>query len=391
MSALRKLLPRQDGDGALGSASRLNPRRQWAKWALLVASSAIAVLLAESLTRLLAPQNVYPDRHIFLSSSHFQVDSVGAVRYLPKERVRMVAISNSSIEYDVEYNTNNAGFIDHQDYQPIAYEPRAAGKKFAIVGDSFAAGVHGGDPWIPRLRDAVQAEDPSVMLYNLGVEGTGPAQFRRLLVSVANEIPFDNIVIMAISDDFRRPMWRPLATNGNVYFCAVGVTDRVCATRLPFARIINFNSTMPDLLRMSEEISRAHSLFRSPILHLEISLKQSHFVVLLARAFKRLTGLQPPPDYRPLREIRQQFGNLPVHLVHLPQENEVRAGHYDLDLQRVTASMGIRYFPALTRCEWSPNMFYRLDGHPNAEGYQAISNCVSKYLGLRGMRRDRGH
>ena len=361
----------------------MNHRRRLAEATLLVASTAIAVLLAECLTRLAAPQFVYPDRRLFLSSPHFHVDSLGAVRYLPNERVRMVAIYSGALEFDVSYETNNAGFIDHQDYRPMVDAPHVHGKRYAMVGDSFAAGVHGGDPWIPRLRDEAQAKDPTTMLYNLGIEGAGPAQFHRLLVSVADEITFDSIVILAISDDFRRPMWRPLVTDASLRFCAVGGTDETCSAEPPIARIVSYGATVPDLLRMSRQGDDAQSVLRTPRLYLKNSLRHSHFLVLLWRATKRLTGLQPPPDYQSLRAIREEFGGIPVHLVHLPQKNEVRVGRYELDLQDGTTRLGINYFPALTRCDWSLEMFHERDGHPNAHGYEAVSGCVANYLGLK--------
>ena len=94
---------------------------------------------------------------------------------IPNESVRTVAIYTGRIEYDVKYQTNNMGFIDHKDYdknQPIE-------RSIAFVGDSFTAGYHGGTPWVPGLRDKL-AHDNDLEIYNLGVDGTGIIHFEKI-------------------------------------------------------------------------------------------------------------------------------------------------------------------------------------------------------------------
>jgi len=127
-------------------------------------------------------------------------------------------VYDGSIEYDVRYHTNNLGFIDDRDYpDPTATPPTS--QQYAVVGNSFTAGIHGGKPWVPALRADLTAALGQTEVYNLGVEGTGMQHFADLLVSFARDRPFTHVVIVAISNDFQRPRWRPEMAPDGLHFC----------------------------------------------------------------------------------------------------------------------------------------------------------------------------
>jgi hypothetical protein len=68
-------------------------------------------------------------------------------------------------------------------------------------------------------------------------------------------------------------------------------------------------------------------------------------------------------------------------LIHLPEKKEVAMNKYILDdIGEEVERYGITYFPALIHCEWSHDMFFLNDKHPNRFGYENISCCVSDYL-----------
>ena len=95
------------------------------------------------------------ERAWLFSSQTFQLDQNGAVRYQPNKKIRTIAVYNNKIEYDVHFNTNNLGFVDDKDYE---YENALNKKYYAFVGDSFTAGYHGSEPWIPKLRRNLKKE-----------------------------------------------------------------------------------------------------------------------------------------------------------------------------------------------------------------------------------------
>jgi hypothetical protein len=168
------------------------------------------------------------DRVLFFSPGAWRADPAGAIRYAPDREIRTAALYGSRVEYDVRFTTNDLGFIDVRDYGTRATRERAGG--IAIVGDSFTAGFHGGNPWVPRLAERARRARPAARVYNLGVGATGIGDFRRLLKSVQGQIEFDRIAIVLISDDVTRPQWRPLEHEGRLHLCRVEDAPSKCAS-----------------------------------------------------------------------------------------------------------------------------------------------------------------
>ena len=105
---------------------------------------------------------IHPDEiALMFSSQTFQLDSNGAVRFEPNKDIRSVSVFNTKIEYDIRFSTNNLGFIDDKDYK---YEKDPDKKYYALVGDSFTAGFHGGEPWVPTLRDNIDQNNQNNLL-----------------------------------------------------------------------------------------------------------------------------------------------------------------------------------------------------------------------------------
>jgi hypothetical protein len=300
----------------------------------------------------------------------------------------MVSILEDSIEFDVVYETNRQGLIDHRDY-PAAVNSR---RPFAFVGDSFTYGM-GADPWVPRLRDRLQTANSDVEIYNLGVNGASVQHFRALLSSVATELPIAHIVVIPISNDFFRPWWVPVEEPDGIKMCW---DPPDCARVRPLYPIIDFDAEPTELIAWYREL-RSTLVAQRPVDPLwKRALWQSELYLLARQRVVEIfdggagTPARDPYDLEDparlginleaLAGIRRDFPALPITLAHFPQNNEVQAGRYHLELADVASQLDIDYFPALTRCSWSREMYHAANQHPNEAGYRNFADCLWQHL-----------
>lgn len=356
---------------------------------LFICSSMICFAIGEVFVRLVIPSNLNK-RCLLFSSQTFQSDEHGAVRYRPDENIRTAAIYNGKIEYDVVFPTNNLGFVDPLDY---VYENKSNKRYYAFIGDSFVAGVHGNDPWVPRLRDQFDKNTKDVEIYNLGVTGTGVEHFFMLLNSVKEQIHITDIVVVGISDDLRRTAWRPLTNSEEIRFCLKGDSELRCKGKPPVAKVIDFYASSDDILDVAKkaEKQKRGRYGNSPKSIAKNLIKQSRLLTAIVGLLK--STLNRNAEYfavkysgeieqslSALKKTLESFPSARLYYVHIPQKQEVLDQRYLVDMKSDIETLGIKYFPALTDCQWSNDMFYENDSHPNSYGYQNISNCVSGYL-----------
>jgi hypothetical protein len=347
----------------------------------LLVSTTLSVVAAEAVARLVSPFPEKHEKHWMLSSPTFRADSHGAVRYVPNQTIRSVILQDDDIVYDVRFRTNDLGFIDHEDYLAPA-ERAANGPSYAFVGDSFTAGFHGGTPWVPALRDRARKTNPDLEIYNLGVSGTGFEHFVRLVESVSAEADFSEIVILAISYDFWRPYWTPLATEDALRFCGTDEPPDYCLAAVqPVARLFNEELNQSEVKALVAGLGEGRvSAPRKPRDRL---LEHSRLAALLFAQYRRFKlQLSRSESLDRLAGLRDAFPDRKIRFIHLPSMSELTRGGYDLQLESEVAELGIDYFPAMTACSWPEGMFFPEDGHPNAVGYEAIARCVSNHLGL---------
>lgn len=306
---------------------------------------------------------------LLFSSESWELDSEGAVRYQPNREIRAIAVRAGQVAYDVRFRTNNLGFIDHRDYPP----QRMTGRKYyAFVGDSFTAGYHGGEPWVPRLRDNLARKD--IEIYNLGIDGTGIEHFRRLLMSARRQLNIDAIVLLAISHDFQRGFWQPQFSDRQIAFCAEKAGKQKCNS---IAGIVSPDVSLAEIL---DRVSPADGKLSTNW------IRELRLLALAKRASRNLSELLGQKkkaldqSLLSLQSLRAAFPDTEIHLIHLPEEDEVASGRYRLDIAKPVAELGINYFPALQGCGWSKDMFLERDKHPNAHGYRHMARCVADHL-----------
>jgi lysophospholipase L1-like esterase len=355
--------------------------------------SGLAVLLAgEGLARWLTSTDP-AFSYQFVSSALYRVDASGAVRHIPNHDFRVVFVHNDRVEYDERYRANNVGLIDSRDYPTVP--PNAGGRRYAFVGDAFVGGI-GADPWVPRLREALQAAGRTVDMYNLGVGGTSVQHFATLLRSVSRELSLTDIVLMPGSNNFLRPHWVPIVTKSEIRLCRPDGVETCIKRRLPIL-MTAFDEPQERIIEQTRERSRLAMIDTTPAPAWKRVARQSVLARELRDQARRTYQRLYPPPYDPfdiedtrelpnsiqaLTAIRSEFPGIPIHLVHFPQKNEITSRQYTLEVREQVEKLGISYFPALTSCSWTPAMYFPNDGHPSALGYQNMSNCVAKYLSL---------
>lgn len=348
--------------------------------AVLVLSIVTALVLGEALVRVADVPMVRDEARTFLLSTAPLRDPDGVFRYPPHRAIRHGIVTPHGLEVDLRYRTNNLGLIDHRDYAPESAAPRS----IFFLGDSYAAGVEGGEPWIPRLRD-----ETGVALYNLGIPATGCQHFRTMFARMSKRLPPPTeVVIVAISNDFLRREWFPDVGRDTVWLCDEGEDQASCRTRPPYAYLIAPNLDAAGMLRRAAEI-REHDPVEDEPFSIRRALRRSKLLLLTKRVIDRtLTGKGTARgetfrrNLAALGEIRRLAGAVPMRFFHVPDRNEARAARYDFDIAGVISSLGIEYVPALTRCGMTSDVYFPNDNHPNTAGYHRLSDCVSRHLHL---------
>ncbi len=345
-------------------------------------------MVIELSLRLFVPEANPPLRRALLwSPNFFKLDHSGAVRHVANSTLREAAVYNGKVEYDSLFQTNNWGLIDTQDYEEsLSLDDGVT--RIAIVGDSFTAGTHGNNPWVPRLREAVPGiQGQRYEIYNLGVSATGLDHFVRLLKSVALQVALDHIVLAPISGDFERAYWIPVQSNQGTHLCITGRSEDDCAQDLPIGRALTGDATSDEVLHTAAMHLRDANtrLRKNP---LRQTLKRSRLVRfvlerLRSQQARGSLGKKEPSEHalNLLSEISLRFPKTTLHLIHLPQKHEIHQGSYDTIISpSAVQKRRVNYFAALSECPWDVEMFYPNDSHPNAKGYDSILSCVSRYL-----------
>lgn len=353
--------------------------------ALLVCT--LTLLVGELGIRAVWGAPAWTDRRVvFFSTETWQRDAMGAMRYKPSTTIRTVAIYGDRVEYDARFPVNNLGFVDRIDYG-VETDDREQ-DHIAFVGDSFTAGFHGSDPWVPRLRDRARELQPGIQIYNLGIGAVGVHDFTRLAKSASEELNFQKIVFLLLTNDLYRRQWLPVERDGFLYLCPENPRGKACPSGRSRILVLPDNDlSIEELLSIIEERKLIAPVEGVVDWWTRNTFIGSNFRPLLFHDL-RVKPPKPKPAalekylVRWLREIQIEFRDKEVVLIHLPTKADVLQGHFDIDVASQARSFGIEYISLLERCDFGIDDFYPIDGHPNDRGYQKFLECVGAALDL---------
>jgi hypothetical protein len=306
----------------------------------------------------------------------------GSLRYAPRQEIRTLALAGDVVEYDATFNTNNLGFIDSKDY--IRLPPEDRDRRYFFVGDSFTAGFHGGEPWVPQLRVLARRRDYRVEVYNGGVGATGFSQFAQLLESVGAELDFGRIVVPFITHDVYRSDWRPHQQNGLIFICPTVETVVDCVQNRPTQMLVLSDATL--VSKRAPEWVRQRNVQFAPRSLLD-RFREGTFAGTLWRRS------QAPKPLVPKRGIPMRIGDVlasfhvgvagrPVTFLHIPERDETRSGRYREDVSGAIRAAGYEYASLLDACDFRLGDYFEVDPHFNARGYDKLRTCIGRELGL---------
>jgi hypothetical protein len=340
---------------------------------LIAASLVIGWALVEAGGRLVLGLQPLPAERVGVFTSPNWVAQGLGVRWSPNQAIRTLAIYDGRIAYDVRFRTNDRGFIDHRDYGVGTTVP--LDQRWAFVGDSFTAGHHGGDPWVPRLRDAVVASGRSIEIYNLGVSALG---IRQLLPTLrGSELEVGHIVFLLISDDALRRPWRPIETRERVILCPRGAEEQACASYESRLLLLHDpHATQAEVLELVERSGPP-----PPALGSLAWLAQRS---LVAAAF---AGPGEPDAVEVeladwLTQVDRHFPDAQLHFLQIPEKDEVRRGVFRAPFADTIREAGHRYVSLLEACALRTEHYFELDPHMRQSGYDELGRCVGRVLEL---------
>ena len=295
-------------------------------------------------------------------------------KYKPNSEIRFVAayqnLFNINIEYDCSFETNKFGFIDTGEIENRA--------DYLVLGDSYTEG-HGGCPWLTAETLYQDAYLSKYSILNGGLQGTGILQFEQVLEYFEAELNIENLVIIAISNDFKR---------GNAFSWP---TDSECykngrCGRDDWWHYISIESSDEELL----DVARS----RSMVSEIDFSdrLLRWSFVYYIFEEYKKIflasndESLENKnDDYAPyiknfeaLERINKKYPSLKIILV--PQRDEVGFfGRKNRDSELVEKYLKVDKYN-FHWCELTASDYMTLDGHPNKDGYIKLFNCLKNTI-----------
>ena len=206
----------------------------------------------------------------------------------------------------------------------------------------------------------------------------------KLLASVRDQLPFNEIVIAGTSSDFKRSFWIPHSNGKKIWIGVEAMSRATALTQDPIGYVISGQESADELVSFSRSAhTEALRLRRGGGL-----LERRPWG---ARSGSSSTGCANTVfRYRAASEKTQRrsgtfempIRSWPSPSFISPLKSEVVVGAYQQDVGGVVTALGVSYWPALEGREWSRSMFHEFDGHPNATGYDQISSYVQEVLGL---------
>jgi hypothetical protein len=319
------------------------------------------VLLFELTARLVMPEHVanlrksyfYDTRISFISPGAFQTKA-GYSNFRPNSSIREVALypdesGKVTLEYDCSYRSDALGFVSNE----IAYE----NAEVLLLGDSIGQGV-GGCSWLGRLSPEVRSR-----IYSAAVLGHGVLNWKKVVDELETIKKPSKLLIIFITHDFVRPNW---------WFDAAQLEclelKGSCAGKYWYP--IDERMFETGAARYRERIPTNYAApWRSKIkYHLIASYGLYSAFFGQARVASDTFG----PSVETMLSLAKRYD---VRLIWVNDRWEANRPN------RMSAQLleSLRDLNVL-RCAIPPSGFLPRDGHPNAQGYDALVACVEKVL-----------
>ena len=360
---------------------------------VLFAASVFIALLAGELILRFTKIGYYSvsDRVLFYSNPSFVMSENRAVKYSPNSKIRSVAIYGNYIDYDVVYHTNNMGFIDSIPYG----KTKTGTKNIAFIGDSFTAGSGSNNPWVTQLRKLLLS--PDIAIYNLGVSGTGILHFHKLLKSLEGIIPFEEVNIMVISNDFFRGLWYPYFQGNGLWFCYA--EDNCPNTEYPIIYIANYSESKTTILAHANKIYKEKRNNRDGELKFYQKLRLYNLLCDVYGFNEKKPSLKSICPHLKIYQVREyqknhsytesiemlgvilaEYPAVKFRLFHIPEKGEVYTDQYSFNVDDDIKQIGLEYIPLLQTCNWKASMYHKHDSHLNDAGYSHLAKCMAGYF-----------
>jgi len=264
-------------------------------------------------------------------------------------------------EYDYIIPTNNLGLVQTT--------PTFSNKdSLLLLGDSFTEG-QGAYPWFEGFREKLNID---LQLINGGILGTGFQSWKLLHdYLIAKNIKVKKLVIVFISSDYGRNVWnmpaKTLACIHNAHLCMGDENFYGKPEDQELARFLEY-------LRGFRETRLVGSDSRNTKDFLKVLLPG------VAAIYQFLNGSfdQVKLNSAVIEELVAQYGS-DVLFVHIPQKDEIELGRITRQgrevVNKIKSVKGV-FFNGHSQCRFEKTDYFINDGHPNAKGYEKLSQCV---------------
>jgi len=318
----------------------------------------------------------FPKKRFHFITNPSLLDQYNSFGYNENTHIREVVVYAHNrqfyIEYDTSFITNNIGLVQKNPFDPKK-------KSLVIIGDSFTQG-QGVTPWFYQLED--DWKDNEYQLINLGLIGTGIAQWKDALQWFSKMGEINKIVMCCISDDWTRPRWyicesseqKALVFNQSrennfkknhkkpiIYFIGKDLDHHAILEKAKFISDYSDNDKV------------INNYFIPRIMH-QVFFKYNSF-------FTGYDNLAFSHNKNSFDQIISAYGADNITVLHLPQKDEVMQGRYSelgTKIKDFIVSRHIPYIDGLALCKLNQEDFFRDDGHPNASGYKKIYECFAR-------------
>jgi hypothetical protein len=362
-------------DGRLTYPSRQSTlMKKAASWLLIIPSILIGIFLFELSSQLFLPwvRNADPQMqhliYFFDGPDTIFRDYGETFTYVPHSDIRVVTLSYSDVDFNTEYDyhirTNNFGFVQDTDVVPEQ-------TSLLLLGDSFTEGV-GAEPWFRSVSPEIAKLGYQPI--NGGIGGTGFSGWLKLdRYLVAANIRIRKLVILFISEDFRRPAWN------------IVPGELRCFSDLSLCRVdegVFFRYRLPPPEQLPSWVAKIKAGRVATLkARTKALLPATHLV------YRNLTELVRPSardelgeqeSRAAIAEFIKTYGPENVAFIHLPRKEEIDSGPdaFGLKARRSIQEAGGRLFDGFKLCRLVAADYHPHDLHPNSRGYAKIAACT---------------